>query len=93
MAATQEQIGQQQRVIAAFQADVRHQLDLFANLQQRIDTYNRLGLSSDTVLDASAAQSLGTTVADYRAAVASIQGMLNLVPQGTFAASLEKVAR
>jgi hypothetical protein len=93
MAATQAQIDQQARVISAFQAATRHQLSLFSELQQCVDSYNRLGLSSDTVLDVAALTATGTNAIDYRAAITSIQNMLNLVPQGTFAASLEKVAR
>lgn len=91
--ATQDQIDQQRRVIQAFQSDVRLLLDQFAHLQQQVDSYTRLNLASDTVLDPAAVAGTGTTVAEYRAAVASIVGMLNLLPQGTFAANLEKVAR
>lgn len=93
MAATPDQIEQQRRVIQAFQADTRALLDLLSRLQQRVDTYTRLGLSSDAVLDATAINGTGTTVAEYRAAVGSINGMLALVPQGAFASNLEKVAR
>lgn len=93
MAATPDQIDQQRRVIIAFQTDVRSLLDLLARLQQRVDSYNRLGLSSDTVLDATAVVGTGTSVAEYRAAIGSITNMLALLPQGVFAANLEKVSR
>jgi len=93
MAATPEQIDQQRRVIMAFQSDVRALLDQLAHLQQRVDSYNRLGLSSDAVLDPTALTGTGTSVADYRAAIGSITNMLSLLPNGAFAANLEKVAR
>lgn len=93
MAATPDQIDQQRRVILAFQTEVRLLLEQFARLQQRIDSYNRLVLSSDAVLDPAALSGTGTTVADYRAAVGSITNMLALLPTGQFAANLEKVAR
>ncbi len=93
MAATPDQIDQQRRIIIAFQSDVRALLDQLARLQQRVDSYNRLGLSSDTVLDPGALGGTGTSVADYRAAIGSITNMLALLPQGAFAANLEKVAR
>ncbi len=93
MAATPDQIDQQRRIIQTFQTDVRSLLDLLSRLQQRIDTYNRLNLVSDTVLDAGALNGTGTTIADYRAAVVSITNMLALLPSGQFAANLEKVAR
>lgn len=93
MAATPDQIDQQRRIILAFQSDVRALLDQLARLQQRVDSYTRLGLSSDTVLDATAVTGTGTSVADYRAAVGSVTNMLALLPNGAFAANLEKVAR
>ncbi len=91
--ATQDQIDQQRRVIMAFQSDVRSLLDQLARLQQRVDSYNRLNLVSDAVLDATAVNGTGTSVIDYRAAVGSITNLLALVPSGQFAANLEKVAR
>jgi hypothetical protein len=93
MAATSDQIDQQRRVVQAFQSDVRLLLDQLSHLQQRVDSYNRLGLSSDAVLDPTAVNGTGTSVADYRAAIGSITNMLALLPNGAFAANLEKVAR
>lgn len=93
MAATPDQIDQQRRVIQAFQSDVRSLLDQLAHLQQRVDSYNRMGLSSDAVLDPAALVGTGASVAEYRAAVGSITNMLALLPNGQFAANLEKVAR
>jgi len=93
MAATTDQISQQQRIIIAFQQNVRAQLDLFVRLQGNIDTFDRMQLSLDTVLDPLAVAGTGTTVADYRAAIASIRSMLVLIPTGQFAPSLEKVSR
>ena len=93
MAATPDQIEQQRRIIQAFQGDVRILLDQFARLQQRVDSYTRLNLSSDVVLDPAAIVGTGTTVADYRAAIGSITNMLALLPNGQFAANLEKVSR
>ena len=91
--ATQDQIDQQRRVIQAFQGDVRSLLDQLARLQQRVDSYNRLNLVSDAVLDPTSVNGTGTSVVDYRAAVGSITNMLALLPNGAFAANLEKVAR
>lgn len=93
MAATPDQISQQQRIIIAFQQNVRAQLDLFVRLQGNIDTFDRLQLSLDTVLDPTAINGTGTTVVDYRAAIASIRSMLVLIPTGQFAPNLEKVSR
>jgi len=93
MPATPDQIDQQKRVILAFQADVRLLLDLFARLGQRVDSYNRLNLVSDVVLDPLAVNGTGTSVVDYRAAIGSITNMLALLPSGQFANNLEKVAR
>ncbi len=91
--ATPDQIDQQRRVIIAFQSDVRSLLDQLAHLQQRVDSYNRLNLVSDAVLDPASVAGTGTSVADYRAAIGSITNMLALLPNGQFAANLEKVAR
>ncbi len=91
--ATPDQIDQQRRVIIAFQSDVRLLLDQLAHLQQRVDSYNRLNLVSDAVLDPTALGGTGTSVSDYRAAIGSITNLLALLPSGQFAANLEKVAR
>jgi hypothetical protein len=92
MAKTTEQTDQQRRVITQTRSTVATLLDTFDSVAAERSTYNNLGLADDTILDDSAFAGTGTTKADYRAAIVSIDALLALLKQG-HGTNLEKFAR
>lgn len=92
MAVTLAQIDQQRRVIADTRAQVAQLLDLLGDLSQRLNTYTRLGLSDDAILDDAAFDGSGTDKAAYRGAIISVDAFQSLLAQG-HGTNLEKFAR
>lgn len=92
MAATQDQIDQQQRVIMATKQRVEQLLNAISATQQSADTYNRIGLSDNTILADESFIGTGTTRAQYRDAITSIGALQTLLGQG-HGTQLEKFAR
>ena len=82
MAATPEQIDQQRRVISQTRSTVAQLLGACDGLAAQRETYNRLGLADDAILSDEAFAGSGTTKADYRAAIVSIDALFALLEQG-----------
>lgn len=80
--ATQDQIEQQRSIVLTTKARVATLLDQLALAQQSLDTYNRIGLSSDDLLVDESFAGTGTTRAQYRAAITSITALEALLAAG-----------
>jgi hypothetical protein len=92
LAATQDQIEQQKRVILATRSTVGQLLASLDGLAAQQETYNRLGLADDAILSDEAFAGTGTDKATYRAAIVSIDALFTLLEQG-HGTNLEKFAR
>lgn len=92
MPATPEQIDQQRRIITETKAQAAQLLDLLGDLSLRLSTYTRLGLGDDQLLSDEAFSGTGTTKADYRGAIVSIDAIQSLLAAG-HGTNLEKFAR
>lgn len=77
MALTPAQIDQQRRIVSATQTDVASLLEILSRLAQRRDSFRRLGLSAK--IDDAALGPAGTDAASYRAAMASVEAILDLL--------------
>jgi hypothetical protein len=91
-AATPEQIDQQRRVISQTRANVASLLTTLDRLTADRMTYDRLGLADDTILSDDAFNGSGTNRADYRAAIVSLDALLELLEAG-HGTNFEKFAR
>ena len=89
---TEDQISQQTRIIQGTQSDARLLLDALDRLTAKRITYDRLGLADDQILSDEAFSGTGITKADYRAAVLSIDAIMQLMTQG-HGTNLERFAR
>lgn len=92
MAATPDQIEQQKRVILETKAQAGQLLELLGELGQRLTTYTRLGLGDDQFLVDEAFAGTGTSKADYRSAVTSIDALQALLAAG-HGTNLERFSR
>jgi hypothetical protein len=90
--ATPEQTDQQRRVIMETKAQVEQLLDLLGELGQRLQTYTRLGLGDDQFLSDDAFEGSGTTKAEYRGAITSLDAIQALLASG-HGTNLERFAR
>lgn len=90
--ATQNEIDQQRRVVTDHKAVVSDLLAVLARAEVVMDTYTRLGLGDDAILDPDAFDSTGTTVALYRGAIVTLDAIKTLLGQG-HGTNLEKFAR
>lgn len=90
--ATPDQIDQQRRVIMQTRQEVAQLLDLLGDLSQRLGTYTRLGLGDDQILSDESFSGTGTTKADYRGAIVSLDAIGALLAAG-HGTNLEKFAR
>lgn len=81
-AATPDQVDQQQRVIMATKSHTNALLMQFNQLQADMAAYNNLGLGDDSVLADGAFAGTGTSRADYRAAITSLQAIEDLLKAG-----------
>lgn len=82
MAATQDQLDQQQRIIMQTKQRVERLLNDVGELHQSLTTYNQIGLSDDQLLADGAFAGTGTTRAQYRAAITSITALEALLAAG-----------
>lgn len=92
MAATQDEIDQQERVIIEAQQIVRQFLNDITALNAHAATYVRLGLGDDQILDDIALANVHTTRTKYRAAMTTIEFVQNLLAAG-HGTNLEQFAR
>ena len=90
--ATQDEIDQQRRVVLDHKAGVVELLAVLSRMDIAADTYTRLGLGDDQILDPTAFTGTGTTVAKYRAAMGTIGAIQTLIAQG-HGTNLEKFAK
>ena len=90
--ATEDETDQQRRIIIASREQVAAFLDLLGQLQMRVNSYVRLGLSDDQFLDDDAFIGTGTDKAAYRAAMGSIDAINTLVAAGN-GTNLERFSR
>lgn len=90
--ATQDEIDQQRRVVGATRVDVQTLLDVLGQLQSQMQTYVRLGLGDNQILDEAAFIGTGTNRADYQAAMGSLDALNTLLAAG-HGTNLETFAR
>lgn len=91
-AATPEQIDQQRRVISQTRSTIGQLLAACDGLTAARETYDRLGLADDAILSDDAFAGTGTTKADYRAAIVSLDALFDLLEAG-HGTNFEKFAR
>lgn len=90
--ATQDQIDQQRRIVLQTRSTIGQLLAACDGLAAERETYNRLGLADDAILSDDAFSGTGTTRADYRAAIVSVDALLSLLDQG-HGTNFEKFSR
>lgn len=91
MAADQDQIDQQKRVVLSTRTHVAALLAQLGTLDDDLKAYTNLGLGDDSILDDAAFIGTGTNRADYRAAIVSLQAIDALLKEG-HAVNLSKFA-
>jgi UDP-N-acetylenolpyruvoylglucosamine reductase len=92
MAATPDQIDQQRRVVMQTRASAAQLLAAIDDLTAQRATYDRLGLGDNQILGDEAFGGTGTSRADYRAAIVTIDAIQALLAAG-HGTNLEKFAR